>query len=114
MELKKYIAIRYNAPTGFKPSQWNGEGRANLDPVWLVERLALFDGYCAPSLEAQSMKDFTVLIAFDAETHENYVRTVCNCVAGIDVRPVLVERMRPTVFASTRSFKATPMPNSCR
>ncbi|WP_246800791.1 glycosyltransferase [Mesorhizobium amorphae] len=91
MELKKYIAIRYNAPTGFKPSQWNGEGRANLDPVWLVERLALFDGYCAPSLEAQSMKDFTVLIAFDAETHENYVRTVCNCVAGIDVRPVLVE-----------------------
>lgn len=91
MGLKKYIAIRYNAPTGFKPSQWNGEGRAHLDPVWLVERLALFDNYCAPSLEGQSVKDFTVLIAFDAETHENYVRTVCNCAAGIDVRPVLVK-----------------------
>lgn len=89
--LKKYIAIRYNAATGFKPSQWDGKGRANLDPVWLVERLALFDRYCAPSLEGQSLKDFTVLVAFDAETHENYVRTVCNCVAGIDVRPVLVE-----------------------
>ncbi|WP_181183516.1 MULTISPECIES: glycosyltransferase [unclassified Mesorhizobium] len=90
MELKKYIAIRYNAPTGFKPSRWNGTGRANLDPVWLVERLALFDNYCAPSLENQSMKDFTVLVAFDADTHENYMRMVCDCVAGIDVRPVLV------------------------
>jgi len=89
--LKKYIAIRYNIAAGFKPSQWDGRGRANLDPVWLVERLALFDRYCAPSLEGQSLRDFTVLIAFDAETHENYVRTVCNCVAGIDVRPVLVQ-----------------------
>ncbi|WP_140752278.1 glycosyltransferase [Mesorhizobium sp. B4-1-3] len=90
MELKKYIAIRYNAPTGFKPSRWKGTGRANLDPVWLVERLALFDTYCAPSLENQSMRDFTVLVAFDADTHENYIRMVCDCVAGIDVRPVLV------------------------
>ena len=91
MELKKYIAIRYNAATGFKPSQWNGGGRANLDPVWLVERLALFDKYCAPSLEAQSHKDFTVLIAFDADTHENYIRMVCDCVAELDVHPVLVK-----------------------
>ena len=89
--LKKYIAIRYNVATGFKPSQWDGKGRANLDPVWLVERLALFDKYCAPSLESQSLKDFAVLVAFDADTHENYVRTVCSCVAGIDVRPVLVK-----------------------
>lgn len=91
MTLKKYIAIRYNAPTGFKPSQWGGAGRANLDPVWLVERLALFDKYCAPSLEGQALKDFTVLVAFDADTHENYIRTVCDCVAGIEVRPVLVK-----------------------
>ncbi|MGX5848478.1 glycosyltransferase [Mesorhizobium sp. PL10] len=90
-DVKKYVAIRFNTATGFKPSQWDGKGRANLDPVWLVERLALFDTYCAPSLEAQSLKDFTVLVAFDAETHENYVRTVCACVAGVDVRPVLVE-----------------------
>jgi hypothetical protein len=93
--LKKYVAIRYNAPTGFKPSQWNGKGRANLDPVWLVERLALFDNYCAPSLESQSLKDFTVLIAFDADTHENYVRTVCDCVTGIEVRPVLIDAHVP-------------------
>ena len=93
--LKKYVAIRYNAPTGFKPSQWNGKGRANLDPVWLVERLALFDNYCAPSLESQSLKDFTVLIAFDADTHENYVRTVCDCVTGIEVRPVLIDARAP-------------------
>ena len=89
--LKKYIAIRYNIAARFKPSQWDGKGRANLDPVWLVERLALFDTYCAPSLEAQSLKDFTVLVAFDADTHENYVRTVCNCVAGVEVKPILVE-----------------------
>lgn len=89
--LKKYIAIRYNIAAGFKPSQWDGKGRANLDPVWLVERLALFDTYCASSLEGQSLKDFTVLLAFDADTHENYIRTVCSCVAGVDVRPILVE-----------------------
>jgi hypothetical protein len=90
MELKKYIAIRYNTATGFKPRQWNGKGPANLDPVWLVERLALFDNYCAPSLEGQSLKDFTVLVAFDPATHENYVRTVCGCAVGIDARPVFV------------------------
>ena len=94
MDLKKYIAIRYNTAAGFKPSQWNGKGRANLDPVWLVERLALFDNYCAPSLEAQSLKDFTVLVAFDAETHENYIRTVCECARGVVVKPVLVEAGR--------------------
>ncbi|MDX8531967.1 glycosyltransferase [Mesorhizobium sp. VK25A] len=91
MVLKKYITIRYNTAAGFKPSQWNGKGRVNLDPVWLVERLALFDNYCAPSLEAQSLKDFTVLIAFDADTHENYVCAVCNCIDGIEVKPILVE-----------------------
>ncbi|WP_036259873.1 glycosyltransferase [Mesorhizobium sp. WSM3224] len=91
MQLKKYITIRYNTAAAFKPSQWNGKGRVNLDPVWLVERLTLFDNYCAPSLEAQSLKDFVVLVAFDAETHENYVRTVCECAKGIDIRPVLVE-----------------------
>ncbi|KRB29588.1 hypothetical protein ASD99_25455 [Mesorhizobium sp. Root695] len=89
-DLKKYVAIRYNTATGFMPSQWKGKGRANLDPVWLVERLALFDTYCAPSLEGQSLTDFTVLVAFDSETHENYIRTVCDCAIGIDVRPVLV------------------------
>ncbi|MDX8527284.1 glycosyltransferase [Mesorhizobium sp. MSK_1335] len=91
MDLKKYITIRYNTAAGFKPSQWNGKGPVNLDPVWLVERLRLFDNYCAASLEAQSLRDFTVLIALDADTHENYVRAVCNCVKGIEVRPVLVE-----------------------
>lgn len=91
MDLKKYITIRYNTAAGFKPSQWNGKGRVNLDPVWLVERLALFDNYCAPSLEAQSRKDFTVLIALDADTHENYVRAVCNCIEGVKVKPILVE-----------------------
>ena len=91
MDLKKYITIRYNTTAGFKPSQWNGKGRVNLDPVWLVERLALFDNYCAPSIEAQSRKDFTVLVALDADTHENYVRAVCSCIEGIEVRPILVE-----------------------
>ncbi|WP_292431305.1 glycosyltransferase [Mesorhizobium sp.] len=91
MDLKKYITIRYNTAASFTPSQWNGKGRVNLDPVWLVERLALFDNYCAASLETQSLKDFTVLIALDADTHENYVRAVCNCVDGIEVRPILVE-----------------------
>lgn len=90
-DLKKYVAIRYNTATGFMPSQWNGKGRANLDPVWLVERLALFDTYCAPSLEGQSLKDFTVVVGFDSETHENYIRTVCDCAIRIDVRPVLVK-----------------------
>jgi hypothetical protein len=90
-DLKKYVAIRYNTAAGFTPSQWNGKGRANLDPVWLVERLALFDKYCVSSLEGQSLKDFTVLVAFDSETHENYIRTVCDCVAGIEVRPILVK-----------------------
>lgn len=89
--LKKYIAIRYNTATGFNPSQWNGQGRANLDPVWLVERLGLFDTYCAASLESQTLKDFSVLIAFDADTHENYIRTVCDCVKGVAVKPVLVD-----------------------
>jgi len=91
LTLKQYIAIRYNTATGFNPSQWNGQGRANLDPVWLVERLALFDTYCAPSLESQILKGFSVLIAFDADTHENYIRTVCDCVKGVEVKPVLVD-----------------------
>lgn len=91
ISLKKYVAIRYNTVTGFMPSQWTGKGRANLDPVWLVERLALFDKYCAPSLEGQSLKDFTVLVAFDSETHENYIRTVCDCSTGIEIKPVLIE-----------------------
>ena len=56
--LKKYIAIRYNIAARFKPSQWDGKGRANLDPVWLVERLALFDTYCAPSLESSIAEGF--------------------------------------------------------
>ena len=89
--LKKYTAIRYNTATGFNPSQWDGQGRANLDPVWLVERLALFDTYCAPSLESQTLKDFCVLIAFDAHTHENYIRTVCDCVKGVETKPVLID-----------------------
>lgn len=89
--LKKYTAIRYNTATGFNPGQWDGQGRANLDPVWLVERLALFDTYCAPSLESQTLKDFCVLIAFDAHTHENYIRTVCDCVKGVETKPVLID-----------------------
>jgi hypothetical protein len=91
MHLKKYIAIRYNTAAPFKPSQWSGKGRANLDPVWLVERLGLFDDYCAVSLENQSHKDFTVLVAFDTDTHPDYIRTVCLCAKGVDIRPVLVD-----------------------
>ncbi|OHV70656.1 hypothetical protein LCM4577_00270 [Mesorhizobium sp. LCM 4577] len=32
-----------------------------------------------------------MLVAFDADTHENYMRMVCDCVAEVDVRPVLVK-----------------------
>jgi hypothetical protein len=90
IDLKKYIAIRYNTATGYRPSQWNGEGAANLDPAWLAERLDLFDSYCAFSLESQSAKDFTVLVAFDKETGADTIQTVCGCARDIDIRPILV------------------------
>lgn len=88
--LKKYIAIRYNTALDFRPSQWNGEGPANLDPAWLAERLELFDSYCAFSLESQSVKDFTVLVAFDRQTNADTIQAVCACARDIDIRPVLV------------------------
>ncbi|RUX73494.1 hypothetical protein EN925_27080 [Mesorhizobium sp. M7A.F.Ca.US.006.04.2.1] len=113
-DLKKYVAIRYNTATGFMPSQWNGHGRANLDPVWLVERLALFDTYCAPSLEGQSQKDFTVLIAFDSE----HMRTTSG--SSAPARPGLMSGRfssrpaRTTMSPSMRLSKATRMPNLFR
>ena len=43
--------------------------------LWMNHRIKLFEKYCLPSVQVQSCKDFTWIIAFDPETDPAVIST---------------------------------------
>jgi hypothetical protein len=61
-----FVITRFN----LKQSIWNSDknGVNVNDEQWLLDRYKLFETYCFPSLEAQTLKDFIWLVFFDKDT----------------------------------------------
>ncbi|MET0715162.1 MAG: glycosyltransferase [Mycetocola sp.] len=62
MTLDHFVLTRFNLPTG------GVEARIRASESWLTNRWALFEHYCAPSVEAQTTKEFAWVIYFDPES----------------------------------------------
>ena len=58
------VLTRFNLPSP------GAESVARAQKDWLVDRVALFERYCLPSVRAQSMRDFEWLIYFDPQSPE--------------------------------------------
>lgn len=69
MKFQQFLLTRFNVPIPQRPG-------ANLDINWLAHRLHLFETYCLPSVENQTVQDFRWLLAVDARTNGDYLRTL--------------------------------------
>lgn len=58
------LLTRFNLPSG------GAEARIRASENWLVNRWELFEQYCAPSVEAQTSRNFKWIIYFDPESPE--------------------------------------------
>lgn len=63
-----FVITRFN----LKQSIWNSDknGVNVNDEQWLLDRYKLFETYCFPSIESQTVKDFIWLVYFDKDTPE--------------------------------------------
>lgn len=65
-KITHYLVTRFNVRMdGFGPEYFDPSSRTL---TWENERIPLFEHYCAPSVNAQSQKDFTWLLFCDLET----------------------------------------------
>lgn len=63
------VRIRYGKKVGFG-------AEAAPDAEWLAHRFKLFEDYCLPSVQAQTVQQFKWLVFFDGETPEVYRRRI--------------------------------------
>ncbi len=99
----RLILMRYNMSP---PPAWGRGARAHLDPGWLARRRHLFETYCWPSLRAQTLWDFTLLLFVDARTDPEEVAalTVDSRIVPMRTRPDIdsAEEMLEEVQAGVR------------
>ena len=67
MMFKHFILTRFNLDI-YNPNGPYASTVGNDPIVWMNHRIKLFEKYCLPSVQTQSCKDFTWIIAFDPET----------------------------------------------
>jgi len=72
----------------------------HLDDGWLESRLDLFARFCAPSVAAQSSREFTWIVAVDAKTPGSFVARLSKAAplavivrTGPDWRPAVIESL---------------------
>lgn len=69
MKFKHFLLTKFNVQLG-------KDGRAYTSGSWLDHRLALFEKYCYPSVQAQACKNFEWLVFFHPDTAEKYVERI--------------------------------------
>ena len=77
--LMRLVLVRFSirGPMSTKVRTVSG-GPAYRDATWLADRERLFRMYCQPSLDAQTSRDFTVLLFFDEDTDPRLIdRLTC-------------------------------------
>jgi hypothetical protein len=64
--LAHFLITRFNVRLG------GSLNRGMSRPNWLDQRIGLFELFCLPSVQAQTRRDYTWLIYFDADTRQPY------------------------------------------
>ena len=81
MTVQHLLVTRFNLrQEGLK---WDKLGNPVLGPDWMRERIGLFEHYCAPSVRAQTLTDFTWLILMDRDTSQESRARLGRVVAGM-------------------------------
>lgn len=80
---KHYVCTRWNLGLYF-----NNEA----PQTWMSERLKLFKAYCLPTMNAQTCKNFTWLIAFDRDTPEFEIDLVTDLIK-VDYKIILTDHI---------------------
>jgi len=78
MRFKHYIITRFNVKVDAWKQTRNHENV--LTEEWLDHRFLLFQKYCLPSIQNQSIQEFKWLVFFDSDTGEEY-RDLINGIA---------------------------------
>jgi hypothetical protein len=101
MTFDHFLLTRFNLPTG------GVEARIRAGESWLVNRWALFERYCAPSVSAQTCQGFRWVVYFDPESPnwlkkaiEPYVRR------GLFVPRFRAEVSTPVLVSDLRALAA--------
>jgi len=79
---------------------WHYQFRGH-DPAWLEERFRLFERYCFPSVQNQTVRDFIWLVFFDADTPHLYRNRLEEFRCLPCFQPVFVAHFDRDVFRET-------------
>ena len=72
-----YLLTRFNViHKGLSQYAREQRGTVVQTAEWLKRRFELFDKYCFPSVKQQSTRNFKLLVFFNAETPENYLKKI--------------------------------------
>lgn len=102
-KIQHFVITRFNLKISQAYTK-DKRGLSTQSTEWLDHRFDLFEHYCLPSLAAQTVKDFTWFIFFDAATPQIYrqriesARKICPqihpCfIEGIDIKAVMNEHI---------------------
>ena len=74
MNYKHFLITRFSVP--YAEYQKDKSGASVRDEYWLNHRFELFEKYCFPSVQNQSVQDFQWLVFFDIQTPGSYKKRI--------------------------------------